>query len=77
MTNFNQDLERLQKSLRTQFYCFIGLIILSSFSCLISYNLGRIRHEREIIQRAKELPENVDCWSNTDIEILIFGEPQI
>lgn len=77
MNNLNTQLEDLKKSLRIQTAMFIFVIILGSFGCLVSYNLGRIRHEREIIERAKKLPENVDCYTNADVEKLIFNESQL
>lgn len=77
MNNFYTELDTLKKSLKTQTLLVIIIVILSPFSCLICYNLGRIDHEQEIIKRAKELPENVDCYTNADVEKLIFGEPQL
>lgn len=77
MKNFHTQLEDLKRSLRIQAAMFICVVILGAFGCLVSYNLGRIGHEMEILDRAKELPENFDCYTNADIEKLIFGETQI
>lgn len=77
MKNLHTELDELKRSLKLQSIMFVIAIILSAFSCLICYNLGYVKHEKEIIERAKNLPENADCYNNTDIENLIFGEPQL
>jgi len=77
MKNLHTQLEDLKRSLKIQAAMFICVVFLGAFGCLVCYNLGRISPEREILNRAKQLPENVDCYTNADIEKLIFGEPQL
>ena len=71
------ELDKLQNSLRHQFYIVVALILLAGFACFLTYNLGYNKHEREVLARAKKVTNsNKPCYEFADIEIIIFGEPQ-
>lgn len=71
------ELDKLKRSMKTQALLFIALAILSVFACLICYNLGYNKHQREIMQRGKELlNSDKELYNSQDVEILIFGDTQ-
>jgi len=51
------------------------VIILLIILTPISFYLGKQTHKKEVIDRAKTIPE-MGCYTELDIEIIVFGESQ-
>jgi hypothetical protein len=78
MKNSSTELDKLQSSLKIQFLCFIGVVILAVIGSYFSYKVGYINRSLEVAGKAKEVTnQDKDCYTLQDIEIIAFGEPQL
>ncbi len=77
MKNIHNDFEELKRSLKIQTYCFVALIFLSLAASSITYRLGYIKSQKQIIKNAKTVgyPQQ-STYSSDEVETIIFGEPQ-
>lgn len=51
-------------------YVVLGVISL----CYFSYKIGQEEEKQQTVKRAKEIVK--ECYTNQDIEIIVFGETQ-
>lgn len=80
MKHYNTDAEALKDNLRIQTRLFIALFVLAIIASCVSYCLGSMDKEAEIRHRAIKImnnPKEKTAYSIQDIEIIVFGEPQL
>jgi len=51
------------------------LLILTAF--IVGMLSGRKLTEKEYLRRALELPDDIECFTNQDIEHILFNEPKL
>ena len=78
MNNLNKDLEVIKSNMRTQTIIVITLAVLFIAGCYVSYKLGYTKRQIEVLDNAQKVTkQNKTLYSNQDLEIIIFGEPQL
>lgn len=77
MTALHNELNALQRSLTIQKYLFLLMVLLAFIMSGLAYKLGEIKEKQAVISRGSKLIDsNKPCYDSTDLEIVIFGEPQ-
>lgn len=55
-------------------FIFLACCVCIFSMCYYAYKMGEVRATKEVVSRAKEIEK--ECYTNQDIEIIIFGETQ-
>lgn len=52
-----------------------GVLVLIIGAIILAFLLGKVQEKKEIIKRAQEY--NQECYTNSNLEYIIFGESQL
>lgn len=55
-------------------FIFLACCVGVSSLCYFAYKCGEVNNKQETVNRAKKIEK--ECYTNQDIEIIIFGETQ-
>lgn len=77
MILLHNELNKLEKYIKTQFYLSIMVIIVLLAANVISYKMGQINQESKVMKRASKLiNSDKGCYNSQDLKIVVFGETQ-
>lgn len=78
MADLNNKLGNLERETKIQVLLILILVILAFAGAYVSYNLGYNQKEIEVLKNAKRvIVIGNNCYTDQDIEIIVFGESQL